>query len=165
MSDSGGAPGSWYGQLGVFVATCAWVGYAPVAPGTFGSLAGLVVYAGLRAVGSLVAELAMIAVLLAVGIWSSSVAERHFGHTDPGHVVIDEVVGMLVTLVLMPVGPGGVVAAFFVFRVLDIVKPWPARRLERLQGGLGIMADDVMAGLYGNLIVRGLLLAAPGWMG
>ena len=83
--------------------------------------------------------------------------------TDPGPVVIDEVVGMLITTVLLPLNGLGVFAAFLVFRVFDIVKPWPAARFEAFHGGLGIIADDAMAGVYGNLVMRGLLLLAPAW--
>jgi phosphatidylglycerophosphatase A len=100
--------------------------------------------------------LAIIAVVVA-GVWSGGVAEHHFGRTDPGQVVIDEVAGMLVTLFLNPVGWPGAACGFLLFRVADILKPFPARRLERLPGGLGIMADDVMAGLYANLALRVIL--------
>jgi phosphatidylglycerophosphatase A len=95
-----------------------------------------------------------IVVVVVAGVWSGGVAERHFGRTDPGQVVIDEVAGMLVTLFLNPVGWVGAVAGFLLFRAADIVKPFPARRLERLHGGFGIMADDVMAGIYANLALR-----------
>ena len=102
-------------------------------------------------------------VLLVVGIWSGTVAERHLGGVDPAPVVIDEVVGMLITLAFLPVSAVGAVTGFFVFRVLDVVKPWPSARFERLPGGLGVMADDGMAALYGNLIMRGLIAVTPGW--
>ena len=164
MSAGGGGTARRPDGLGVFIATCGYLGYVPVAPGTFGSAAGLVVFAAVRAFGSTSVELGTIAILLLAGAWSGTVAERHFGRTDPGHVVIDEVVGMLITLALLPVGVGGVLAGFLVFRALDVVKPWPARRLEQLYGGLGIMADDVMAAVYGNLVVRGLIAAAPDWV-
>lgn len=152
-------------RLGVFLATCGYVGYAPIAPGTFGSAAGLVVFAAVRASGSIAAELAVIAAVFAIGVWSSTVAERHFGGVDPGAVVIDEVAGMLITLAFLPVTPAGAVVGFFVFRILDIVKPWPAAGFEKLPGGLGIMADDGMAAIYGNLVMRGLIWLAPtGWL-
>jgi phosphatidylglycerophosphatase A len=151
-------------RIGVFIATCGVVGYAPVAPGTFGSAVGLALFWAIRSVGSTPLELAAMASILGLGVWSGSVAERHFRGVDPGPVVIDEVFGMLVTLALVPVGVGGAVVGFFVFRLLDIVKPWPARQLEALHGGLGIMADDGMAALYGNLIVRGLVAIAPAWL-
>ena len=75
--------------------------------------------------------------------------------------MIDEVVGMLITLMWIPVTPLGAFAGFLVFRVLDVVKPWPSRQLESLHGGLGIMADDAMAAVYGQLLMRGLLLMTP----
>lgn len=152
-------------RLGLFIATCAYVGYAPIAPGTFGSAAGLVVFYGVRSFGSPLVELATIAVVFALGIWSATIAERHFNGTDPGPVVIDEVLGMLVTLALLPVTFTGAVVGFLVFRVLDVIKPWPSAGFERLPGGLGVMADDGMAAVYAHLIMRGLLLVAPaGWL-
>lgn len=149
-------------RLAMFLATTAYVGYAPVAPGTFGSAAGLAVFYAVRTWGSPHIELAVIALVLVAGVWSAHVAEGVLGK-DPGPVVIDEVAGMLMTLALLPVSLAGAVAGFLIFRVLDIVKPWPAGRFEALPGGLGIMADDAMAGVYGNLLMRGLLLLAPGW--
>ena len=96
-------------RLGLFIATCGYVGYAPVAPGTFGSAAGLVVFYAVRSFGSPLVELAAIAVVFALGIWSATIAERHFNGTDPGPVVIDEVLGMLVTLALLPVTFAGAI--------------------------------------------------------
>ena len=151
-------------RLAVFVATVAYCGYFPVAPGTIGSAAGLVVYALVRWTGSPVVELAAIVALFAAGVISATAAERHFGGTDPGPVVIDEVVGMLVTLALVPAGVAAAVAGFVVFRVFDVIKPFPANRLEELHGGLGIMADDVMAGIYANAALRLLIWLLPGWL-
>jgi len=150
-------------RLGVFVATCAHVGYAPVAPGTFGSLLALVLYYLIRRQQSTAIELGAIAVIVIIGLWSATEAEHHFGGIDPGPVVIDEVVGMLITLALHPVNIRGAIVGFFIFRVLDIVKPWPARRLELLPGGFGVVLDDVMAGVYGNVIVWGLVSLLPSW--
>lgn len=152
-------------RLGLFVATCGYLGYVPMAPGTFGSAAGLVVFYGVRSTESVVVELGVIALLFAVGIWAGSVAERHFGGVDPGPVVLDEVVGMLITLALLPVNATGALLGFLVFRVLDVIKPWPSAGFEKLPGGLGVMADDGMAALYGNLVMRGLIAVAPaGWL-
>jgi phosphatidylglycerophosphatase A len=152
-------------QLGVFIATCGYIGYAPVAPGTFGSAAGVIAFALVRSVGSPVVEMLTILVLFAIGIWSATEAERHFGGVDPGPVVMDEVVGMLITLAFLPVNWTGVLVGFLLFRLLDVFKPWPAGRFEQLPGGLGIMADDGMAGVYGNLVMHGLMLIAPiGWL-
>jgi phosphatidylglycerophosphatase A len=92
-----------------------------------------------------------------LGAWSASAAERHFGGIDPGPVVVDEVMGMLVTLFMNPVGWSGAWVGFFLFRIFDVLKPYPANRLERLPGGIGIMADDFMAAVYSNLVLRAIL--------
>ena len=152
-------------RLGLFIATFGYIGYAPIAPGTFGSAAGLAVFYGVRHFGSTSVELGAIVVLFALGIWSGTEAEHHFGGIDPGPVVLDEVVGMLVTLALLPVNVVGALVGFFVFRVLDVVKPWPSAQMERLPGGLGVMADDGMAAVYGNVVMRiALALAPAGWL-
>lgn len=152
-------------RLGVFFATFAYVGYAPVAPGTFGSAAGLAVYYFVHRAGRPAVELAVIVGIFLLGIWSGTEAEHHFGGTDPGPVVIDEVMGMLITLAFLPVTLIGAIAGFFVFRVLDVIKPWPSGRLEALPGGLGVMADDGMAAIYGNVIMQVLVRVAPhGWL-
>ena len=136
--------------LAIALATAFGAGYAPVAPGTFGSAAGLVLWWLLPQ--STAVQLAAIVIVFAVGSWSGSVAERHFQRTDPGHVVLDEVLGMQITLFLNPVGWVGALIGFLLFRVADIIKPYPANRLEALHGGFGIMADDAMAAVYSNII-------------
>jgi phosphatidylglycerophosphatase A len=103
-----------------------------------------------------------IVVALVAGSWSAGAAERHFGRRDPGQVVIDEVMGMLVTMFGVGTGWPGALAGFLFFRAADIVKPFPANRLERLPGGLGVMADDLMAAVYANLALR-VLLALSSW--
>ncbi len=139
-------------RLAVFISTFAHVGDVPFAPGTAGSAAGLVVF---YLIGQgRIAQAVAILVLFALGIWSGTVAERHFGMEDPGPVVIDEVMGMLITLWGIPVGWAGALAGFVIFRAMDVVKPFPANRLEHLHGGLGVMADDAMAAVYGNLLLR-----------
>jgi phosphatidylglycerophosphatase A len=137
------------------LATCFGVGYAPIAPGTFGSLAGLALWFVLPA--SIAVQTGAVAVVFVGGVWAAGVAERHFHATDPGPVVIDEVLGMLVTLFLVPVGWPGALVGFFFFRLFDVVKPYPANRFERLPGGIGIMADDFMAAVYANIVLRILL--------
>ena len=150
-------------RLAVVVCTFGYIGYFPIAPGTVGSLAGLVLYAGLRWLHApSTVDAVVISALFAVGVWSGTHAERYFGSTDPGPGVIDEVVGMLITLFLLPATWGVVIAGFFVFRVLDVVKPFPARRFESFHGGMGMMADDVMSAVYANLALRVLLWIAPG---
>jgi phosphatidylglycerophosphatase A len=134
------------------VATVFGVGYVPVAPGTFGSLAGLLVWWLLPA-SAVVQAVAIVAIFVG-GSMAGNVAERHFGKTDPRYVVIDEVMGMMMTLFLNPVGLKGTVVGFLLFRATDVIKPWPANRLERLHGGVGVMADDAMAAVYANLLLR-----------
>jgi phosphatidylglycerophosphatase A len=137
------------------LATALGAGYAPVAPGTWGSAVGVLLWLALPSTPWI--QALVILAVVAAGVWSGGVAERHFGRSDPGQVVIDEVAGVLVTLFLNPVGWVGAVGGFLLFRAADILKPFPARRLERLHGGLGIMADDVMAGIYANLALRVIL--------
>jgi phosphatidylglycerophosphatase A len=152
-------------RFAVFIATFVYSGLFPFAPGTVGSLAGLVVYALIVRFGSGVAlESVAIIFLYGIGVWAAGVAERHFGGIDPGPVVIDEVVGMLITLFLVPVSITGAIIGLLLFRVFDIVKPFPAARLENLHGGLGVMSDDAMAGIYANLALRALWWVLPGWI-
>jgi phosphatidylglycerophosphatase A len=141
--------------LALTIATVFGIGYVRYAPGTFGSAAGLLLWAVLPQ--STPVHAAAILIIFAVGSWCGTVAERHFRGTDPGPVVIDEVMGMLITLFMHPVGWLGAMAAFFLFRAFDILKPYPADRLEHLPGGLGVMADDGMAAIYANLALWALL--------
>jgi phosphatidylglycerophosphatase A len=150
-------------RLALFVCTFGGVGYSPVAPGTAGSAAGLVVYAVLRLAGATPGvEALIIGIIIVAGIWSGTIAERHFGTTDPGPGVIDEVAGMLVTLYALPTGWVMAIGGFFLFRALDVFKPYPAQRFERLHGGLGMMADDVMVAIYSNLLLRAAFAILPG---
>jgi phosphatidylglycerophosphatase A len=151
-------------HLALLVSTAGYVGFFPVAPGTAGSLAALALYAMLRWVGEPVVETAAIVVVFAAGVWASSRAERLLGTEDPGPVVIDEVLGMLITLAWMPLSITAVGVGFLCFRVFDVVKPYPARQLERAPGGWGIMLDDAMAGVYGHLAIRLCVWMWPGWM-
>jgi phosphatidylglycerophosphatase A len=142
------------------VATAFGSGYSPFAPGTAGSAVGLLLFwpmAGWRwpwQVG------ACLALLLVGALAATRVAER-VGSKDPGIVVVDEVLGQWVTLLALPFTPATAVLGFLLFRAMDIVKPWPARDLERLPGGWGIMADDVAAGVYAHLALRVGLLVWP----
>ena len=152
-------------RLAVFIATVGYCGYFPFAPGTVGSAAGLLFYLLVWWTGSPLVEIGMIVVLFAAGVWAGTTAERYFGGVDPGPIVVDEVVGMLITLAFIPgLGLTGALAGFVLFRIFDVIKPFPAGRLEQLHGGLGVMADDAMAGVYANLCLRGLLWLMPGWI-
>jgi len=163
--------------LALTIATCG-VGYSPLAPGTMGSLVGVGIYfllqsltfwgidlfAGSNSTASfspwsffLAIELSVIMVVALVGIWAASRTEELAGRKDPGKVVIDEVAGQLIALlpVFARFDPGWltILSAFLLFRLFDIIKPYPARRLESLESGLGIMADDVVAGAYAAVAV------------
>lgn len=146
--------------IALVIATALYCGYVPVAPGTAGSAAGLLLLLAVRTTGSGLAEGLVLVAVIAVGVWSAGVAERTFGGVDPRPVVIDEVAGMLVALFLIPVGWVGLLVAFLAFRVFDVIKPFPAGRLEQLPRGWGIVCDDLMAGVYAHLMIRLL-----GWTG
>jgi phosphatidylglycerophosphatase A len=140
-------------RSGLAIATALGAGYAPKAPGTAGSAVGLLLWLAIPNI--LWLQVVSIGLVSIAGIWAGTLAEEHFGRRDPGQVVVDEVAGMMVTLLLNPLtGAGWMLAAFLFFRAADIVKPFPVNRLERLPGGLGIMADDLLAGVYANLALR-----------
>lgn len=140
------------------VATALGAGFSPIAPGTAGSLVGLVLYWPLSFL-PFAAQAAAVALLFLIGVAASTKVARAVGRKDPGIVVVDEVVGMWTSLLLVPLTPLTVAAGFVLFRVMDVFKPYPARDFERLPGGWGIMSDDIMAGVYANLLLRALLLA------
>ena len=132
-----------------------YVGFVPIVPGTFGSLAGLILYFLLQFTPGWQIYLGVIVFVTLLGVWSAGKAERESGIVDPSFVVIDEVAGQLITLFLIPPTWYFILAAFLLFRFLDIVKPAPARQAERLPHGWGIMADDVLVGIYGNILMHG----------
>ena len=145
-------------RLGLALATVGGAGFFPFAPGTIGSAVGVVVYLLTRSWPTSW-QLGLLAAVIVAGTWAANEAAIHFSTEDPGAVVIDEVAGQLLTCFALGPGLWGIAAGFVLFRIFDIVKPWPAGRFERLPGGIGIMADDLMAGLYANLVLR-LLHAA-----
>ena len=148
-------------RLLMFIATGAGSGYLPKAPGTWGTLVGLLLWWPLAGL-SLTAYLATVAVLFIVGVASAGAAEKILDRGDPGVVVIDEIVGVLIALAAAPLHPVAALAGFALFRLFDIAKPFPVGWLDRhLHGGLGIMLDDVAAGLYALLVLHlGLWLLA-----
>jgi len=149
-------------RLAVAFASFGYVGFAPAAPGTVGAAAAIPLFMALRWADSPWLEVAACAALVVAGAWSARLTEQALGVEDPGPVVIDEVVGMLVSLLFLPGTWPVILAAFVAFRVFDIVKPWPAGRLEHVPGGWGVMADDVMAGVYANLTIQILIWVRPG---
>ena len=150
--------------LAVFLASFGYVGYFPIAPGTAGSLAGLVLFAFIRWIGVPAIELGAIVVVFAVGVWAANGTEIAVGRKDPGIVVIDEVLGMLITLAVLPVSIWGVALGFLFFRALDVLKPYPAAQLEHIHGGMGIMADDAVAGIYSHILLRVCIWLVPAWL-
>jgi phosphatidylglycerophosphatase A len=167
--------------VAVAVATCG-VGYIPIAPGTWGAGVGVGIYLALgSATGWVVVNAAMggfgravlpfqqtlttlllVAIVLVslAGTWASTRAEKLLGKKDPGAVVVDEVAGQLITFLFVPwgTGPWAVVAGFLAFRLFDIWKPYPINRLEALPSGLGVMADDVLAGAYAATLMSLLVV-------
>jgi phosphatidylglycerophosphatase A len=148
-------------RLALLLSTFFGAGYFPIAPGTAGSAAAIPLYVLLTWLGLPWLDAAVIVVLCVAGFWAGTVAAEHFGREDPGYVVLDEVVGMLLTLAFIHLTWAGVLVGFLLFRLFDIVKPPPARQLERLPGGFGIMMDDVMAGIYANVVLRLLVWLIP----
>jgi phosphatidylglycerophosphatase A len=143
-------------RLAVALATCLGCGYFPWGPGTVGSLAAIIIAvilhfsAGAGRPALLIATL----VLLAPAIWASTQTARLHGRKDPSVVVIDEVLGQWVTLLgATALRWKSFCAAFLLFRLFDIWKPWPVRSFEKLPEGVGIVADDLAAGIYGALIL------------
>ena len=136
------------------IATGLYSGYLPKAPGTWGSLVGLILFFLLHNL-SLEIYLTVVAGLFLIGTFVAGEAEKIMDHKDPGLVVIDEIVGMLITMIAVPATPLFMVLGFALFRIFDIWKPFPVGFVDqRYHGGLGIMLDDVVAGIYSLLILQ-----------
>jgi phosphatidylglycerophosphatase A len=137
-------------------------GYAPVASGTVGSFV-TVGAIWLLPLTPLRIAVALVVVIL-VGIWAGSRVERLLGKKDPGVIVIDEVAGMLLSVILLPRTIPVLITAFLLFRLFDIWKPFPARESQALTGGMGVMVDDLIAGFYTLILIMGALTLFPGWL-
>ena len=161
MSASAPAAPRLFSSWATVVATGLGSGYSPVAPGTAGSAVGLALLWLLRPLPEVWLVAAITGSFVVGGLAASRVA-ADAGRKDPGIVVVDEIVGMWVALAFLPLTPVTAVLAFFFFRLMDVWKPYPARDLETLPWGWGIMADDVMAGVYANVLVRVGLLIGQG---
>jgi phosphatidylglycerophosphatase A len=146
------------GLVSTVIATAFGSGYSPVAPGTAGSAVGLLLFWPLHLLPA-AAQVGAVVVLFFAGVAASTRVARGVGIEDPGIVVVDEVVGMWLSLLFLPFTPVMAAAGFVLFRILDVFKPYPARQFESLPGGWGIMSDDVMAGIYANLLLRAGRLA------
>lgn len=147
----------------LFLATNAGLGYAPVASGTFGTLMGIPLFYLLAPLSPPLFILCWFAILL-LSFWSSDKAGKIFGVTDDGRIVIDELIGYLTTVALLPFSWSTAIAAFFLFRLFDIVKVWPASWFDtKVKNGFGVVMDDVVAGIYAALCLRLLMMLVPNW--
>jgi phosphatidylglycerophosphatase A len=137
----------------LMLATGFGVGYSPIAPGTLGTLIAIPVYYFLSAIPSPLYEITLIGFFF-LSVWISENAEIIFGKKDDPRIVIDEMMGFLVTMLWVHRSAFSITMGFFLFRIFDIIKPPPIRRLERTKGGFGVVLDDVLAGVYANIILH-----------
>lgn len=141
----------------MFIASGAYTGYLPKAPGTWGSLVGVALWAAVHDL-SPVTYISLVAASFIIGTFCAGSAEKIIDRADPGIVVIDEIVGQLIALALAPFSLAAAVIGFALFRAFDIIKPFPINWVDKhLHGGLGIMLDDIFAGLYALVILQLIL--------
>jgi phosphatidylglycerophosphatase A len=146
------------GKTALILSTWFGTGLAPKMPGTIGSLAAIPLVAALTYLGTVYVGIALV-VLVPLAVWSSHLSSILLKKKDPSEIVIDEVAGLLLTLFLLPLSWTTILSGFVFFRFFDILKPFPAGWADkRFSGGIGIVLDDLLAGIYGNLCVRFLLL-------
>lgn len=144
-------------RMAFVLATGFGSGYSPFAPGTAGSAVGLAfVWAMTFMEGP--AQVAFTALVTLLSMFAADIVAKSIGLKDPGLVVADEIAGMMVTMLMVPITIKTALIGFVLFRVMDVVKPPPARQFERFKGGIGIVADDLMAGVYANLVLRGVIM-------
>ena len=142
--------------VAIVIGTGCGAGFSPIASGTAGSLVGVALFVSLAAAG-LPAVLAAAALLLPIGVWAARVCGERYGAHDHRRIVVDEIVGQLIALAGFPARPGWLLAGFLLFRFFDVWKPFPAGRIDdRWRTPVGVMADDVVAGVYANLTLQAL---------
>ncbi len=142
----------------LILATGFGVGYSPIAPGTLGTLVAIPIYYFLSNISSPIYEITLIGFFF-FSVWISENAEKFFGQKDDQRIVIDEIMGFLVTMLWVPKTAILIIIGFFLFRFFDILKPFPTRRLEKkMKGGYGVVLDDVLAGVYANIILQIILV-------
>lgn len=135
------------------IATLGFIGYLPKAPGTFGTLAAAIFYGILKP--SLPVSIVILIAVIIIGAIAADQTEKLLGEKDSGHIVIDEFAGYAVSIIFLPATLSWHIAAFILFRFFDILKPPPIRKIERaFPGGIGVVADDLMAGIYVNMILQ-----------
>jgi phosphatidylglycerophosphatase A len=137
----------------LFIAEGAYSGKSPIAPGTAGTLVGVLIYSTVKNVGLLPYSI-LTGLVCIIGTWAAGRAEVLLAKRDSPSIVIDEIAGFFISMFLVPVGWGYVAAGFILFRMFDIVKPWPLYDLQDVRGGLGVMLDDIGAGVYTNILLQ-----------
>ena len=148
----------------IFLASFAYLGFIPVAPGTFGTLGGVCVYYLLIRITDNLGYMVFLTVFLIFSIMISGYAEKVLGEDDPNKVVIDEVTGFLVTMTMIPFTLINLLIGFLLFRFFDIVKPFPIRRIEKIGGGVGVVLDDVAAGIWANVSLLIILKVSSNYL-
>lgn len=144
--------------IALTISTCFFIGYLPLIPGTFGSLAGFFMFYLVR--DNPLAQAFLVTAVIALGFLTSASAERIFGRKDPGKVVIDEAAGMLLGFLFIPYSFKIMAVGFLTFRIFDTLKVYPANRLQDIKGSVGIMSDDLVAGVYTNIVLQVVLRLA-----
>jgi phosphatidylglycerophosphatase A len=138
----------------LFLATGLGVGYSPITPGTAGTLIAIPVYFFLSTIPLPLYEITLIGFFF-LSVWISENAEVYFKRKDDGRIVIDEMMGFFITMLWVPKTARFIVIGFFLFRFFDILKPFPIHRLEKkMKGGFGVVLDDVLAGIYANIVLQ-----------
>jgi phosphatidylglycerophosphatase A len=143
----------WLDRVTVCIATGGYCGYIRFVPATIGSFVGLMLYLPM-ATSPVLVQLTIVGGFLGLGIWASGHAEKLLKTKDARPIVIDEIVGMWISVLFLPHLISYLLAAFILFRLFDVIKPFPAKKAEHLKGGWGIMLDDVIAGLYTNALLH-----------
>ncbi len=137
----------------LFIAEGAYSGKSPFAPGTAGTIVGVLLYWGLKNV-SPYHYIALTCLLCIVGTWAAGRAEVLLAKRDSPSIVIDEIAGYLISMFMVPGGWRYIIAGFFLFRMFDVLKPWPLYDLQNVHGGIGVMLDDIGAGVYTNILLQ-----------
>ena len=160
ITDRGRKPSGFADYFSLVIATGFGTGLSPVAPGTFGSIVGLAAYLLVVLLrlpfGIHYGVMMVLSIWISyIGIWTATRTAQIYGVHDPGQVVVDEIAGQFITLAFLPIGAPVylIILGFILFRAFDIIKPYPIRDLEFLYSGLGIMADDILAGLYAGVLL------------
>ena len=144
------------GRAALFLASWFFTGLMPKAPGTVGTLAAIPMVWAIHVLGAVYGGVCLL-ILISVAILTSGLSRKLMGREDPSEIVIDEAAGYSVTVFLLPLSWFNLFFGFLLFRLFDISKPFPIRRLERVKGGFGIVLDDLLAGIYAHLILRMIL--------